>query len=64
MIYRQQRTQAQQPHNQRTIHDQQHISGKRFCIASRLADIEKDIPTAYPDITQTVQYRPRSPQTR
>ena len=39
------------PHNQRIIHDQQHISEKRFCIASRLADIEKDIPTAYPGIT-------------
>ena len=37
---------------------------KVFCIASGLADIEKDIPTAYPDITQTVQYQPRSPQTR
>lgn len=50
------------PHNQKIIHDQQHISEKAFCIASRLADIEKDIPTPYPDITQTVQYQPRSPK--
>ena len=33
-----------------------------FCIASRLTTTEKDIPTAYPDITQTVQRQPRSPK--
>ena len=27
---------------------------KVFCIASRLADIEKDIPTPYPDITDCI----------
>lgn len=35
---------------------------KVFCIASRLTTTEKDIPTAYPDITQTVQRQPRSPK--
>ena len=64
MIYRQQRTQAhnhtiKEPYTTNNIYQE-----KVFCIASGLADIEKDIPTAYPDITQTVQYQPRSPQTR
>ena len=30
------------------------MNEKVFCIASGLADIEKDIPTAYPDIMQTI----------
>ncbi len=44
------------PHNQRTIHDQQHISEKRFCIVSRLTTTEKDIRTAYPDIADCITH--------
>lgn len=49
------------PHNQRTTHNQQHISEKRFCIASRLTTTKKTFPHPT-QITQTVQYQPRSPK--